>query len=53
MSKGRELHNCRYIPNDGRLNNVFTILVNCFQDIGRLGLDFGLDRQVQIDTDLL
>ena len=40
-------------PNDGGLDDVFAVLINCFQDIGRFGLDFSLDRQVEVDADLL
>ena len=40
-------------PNDGGLDNVFAVLINCFQNVGRLGLDFSLDRQVEVDADLL
>ena len=31
-------------PNDGGLDDVFAVLINCFQDIGGLSLDFSLDR---------
>ena len=40
-------------PDDGGLDDVFAVLVDCFQDIGGLGLDFSLDRQVEVDADLL
>jgi len=30
-------------PDDGGLDDVFAVLVDCFQDIGGLGLDFSLD----------
>lgn len=43
----------RDIPNDGGLDHIFTILIYSFQDIRRLGLDFGLDRLVKVDTNLL
>jgi hypothetical protein len=40
-------------PNDGGLDDVFAVLINCFQDVGGLGLDFSLDRQIEVDADLL
>ena len=41
------------IPDDGGLDDVFTILVDSLQDVRRLSLDLSLDGQVEVDTDLL
>jgi len=30
-------------PNDGGLNDVFAVLVDCFQDVGGFSLDFSFD----------
>ncbi len=44
--------NC-FIPNDGGLNDIFTILVDSLQDVSRLRFDLCLDRQVEINTNFL
>jgi hypothetical protein len=41
------------IPDDGSLDNVFTIFVNSLEDVRGLCLNLRLDRLIQIDTDLL
>ena len=40
-------------PEDGGVDDVFAVLINCFQDIGGLGLNFSLDGWVEVDADLL
>ena len=40
-------------PDDGRLDDVLAVLINGLEHVGRLGLLLGLDRHVQVDTDLL
>jgi hypothetical protein len=42
-----------YSPDNRSLNHIFTILINSFKHIARLSLNFGLNRQVEINTDLL
>jgi hypothetical protein len=41
------------VPDNGRLDNVFAILIDRLQDIARLGLDLGLYRLIQVHADLL
>lgn len=41
------------LPDDGRLDDVLAVLINCLEHVGRLGLLLGLDRHVQVDTNLL
>ena len=41
------------IPDDGRLNHVFPILVDRLEHLGRLCLDFSLDRLVKVHSNLL
>lgn len=41
------------IPDDGSLDDVFTILVNGLENVGSLCLLLGLDGHVQIDPNLL
>lgn len=41
------------VPNNRRLDDVFTVLVNRLQDIRRLRLLLRLERRVEVDTDLL
>ena len=43
----------RYVPDDRRLNDVLAVLVDRLEHVCRLGLLLGLDRRVQVDTDLL
>jgi hypothetical protein len=38
--------------NNGRLDDVFAVLVNSLQHIHSLSLDLGLDGQIEINTDL-
>lgn len=40
-------------PNDSRLDHVLTVFINSLEDITRLSLNFSLDWQVQVNTDLL
>ena len=53
LFKTRVVWHTRYVPNDGRLNDILAVLVNRLQHIRRLGLLLGLDRRVEVDTDLL
>jgi hypothetical protein len=39
-------------PDNGRLDDVFPILVDSLQNIRGFGLDFGFDRLIQVDADL-
>lgn len=40
-------------PHNGRLNNIFAILVDGLQHVTRLCLDLRLDWLIQIHADLL
>jgi hypothetical protein len=42
------LHNA----NNGSLDDIFSVFIDGFQNIGSLRLDFCFDGQVEIDTDL-
>ena len=43
----------RHPPDNGRLDNIFAIFVDCLQDITRLGLDLSLNWLVQVHANLL
>ena len=40
-------------PNDRGLYDVFSVLVHRLEHVRRFSLDFGLDRKIQVDADLL
>ena len=43
----------RHVPDDRRLDDVLAVLVDRLEHVCRLGLLLGLDRHVEVDTDLL
>lgn len=43
----------KYSPNNCRLDDIFTFLIYCLEDVGKFSLHLGLDRMVKVNTNLL
>ena len=50
---GRDQSGWSNVPDDGGLDDVFTILIDCLQDVSRLRLLFSFEWGVELNTDLL